>query len=89
MHTKKTRQTDKYLPHTSFMRLSSYSTSFAYDMDKLENALQKDGFSPTVYKGVIHIQKEIKEDKNGGDIFYFPYGCIITVSYTHLTLPTN
>ena len=82
IHTKTTRQTDKYLPHTNFMRLSSYCTAFAYDMDKLENALQKDGFNPSVYEGVIHIQKEIKEDKSGGDIFYFPYGCIIMWGFT-------
>ena len=82
MHTKKTRQTDKYLPDTSFKRLSSYCTAFAYDMDKLENALKKDGFNPAAYEGVIHIQKKIKEDDQGGDIFYFPYGCIIMWGFT-------
>ena len=73
----KPRQTDKYLPNADFMRVSSYCTAVAYNMDQLQTMLEQDGFSPTSYEGVVHINKPIGQDKNGGDIFYFPYGCII------------
>ncbi len=72
-----TTQTNKYQPTTNYIRLSSYCTAFSYDINKLQSTLEGDGYLHTVYEGVIHIKKNIVEDALGGDIFYFPYGCII------------
>jgi uncharacterized Rmd1/YagE family protein len=76
------RHKDKLQHNPKFLRLSSYCTAYAYDMDKLLEALREDGYQPNVYDDVIHIQKQIIEDKHGGDIFYFPYGCIIMWGFT-------
>lgn len=71
------RQKDKYTTRGGFLRISSYCTAFSYDLDKLYKVLEKENKNPLVYEGVIHIKKKIEEDPNGGDIFYFPYGCVI------------
>lgn len=57
------------------MRCTTYCTAGAYDIPKLFQSLQTSG-SPHLYRDVIHL--EIKQDKaTKGDIFYFPYGCVV------------
>ncbi len=57
------------------MRCTSYCTANSYEMQRLFQALLTSG-TPHLYRDVIHL--EIKEDKaSKGDIFYFPYGCVV------------
>jgi uncharacterized Rmd1/YagE family protein len=62
------------------MRCTGYCTASSYDIPRLFYAAQK--YGPTqLYRDLIHIQ--IKNDKGShGDIFYFPYGVIVTWGLT-------
>jgi uncharacterized Rmd1/YagE family protein len=57
------------------MRCSSYCTADAYRVDDLARYLRSEGYEPKFYDDVIHIRKRTEETE--GDIFFFPYGCLI------------
>lgn len=58
------------------MRCSSYCTAELYQIDDLARHLRQEGYDPKFYDRVIHIRKNTDEEE--GDIFFFPYGCVIT-----------
>ena len=58
------------------MRCAYYCTGNAYDIDELVKYLRGEGRDPKFYDNVIHIHKET-EGSQGGDVFFFPYGCAI------------
>jgi uncharacterized Rmd1/YagE family protein len=57
------------------MRCTSFCTAEAYQGDLLVAHLQRQGYTPRLFDGVIHIQRT--HGDNASDIFFFPYGCII------------
>lgn len=57
------------------MRCSSYCVGVSFDIDELAKFLREGGREPKFYDNVIHIRKE-GEDSPGGDVFFFPYGCV-------------
>lgn len=62
------------------MRCSSYCTADSYNIDDLAKYLRSEGLDPKFYDDVIHIHKEHLEEeglKASGEIFYFPYGCVV------------
>lgn len=58
------------------MRCSSYCTAESYKIDELARYLRSEGYEPKFYDDVIHIHRSFDEEE--GDIFFFPYGCVIT-----------
>ncbi len=58
------------------MRCTSFCTADLYRIDAFAKHLRNEGFEPKFYDDVIHIQKE--QEGNIADVFFFPYGCIIT-----------
>ncbi len=57
-------------------RCSAFCTASYYKTATLIDALQKKGATPKLYRSsnVVHS----KYGQNGGDVFYFSYGCVIT-----------
>ena len=55
------------------MRCAYYCTAEGYKTEELEKFLRKGGFEPKLYNDVL----SIKTGEEEGDIFYFPYGCVI------------
>ncbi len=58
------------------MRCTSFCTANAYNIDNFAKFLRNEGYEPKFYDNVIHIQKD--EDGTSADVFFFPYGCIIS-----------
>ncbi|MGI4776087.1 MAG: RMD1 family protein [Janthinobacterium lividum] len=59
------------------MRCSSYCTAAGYNIDKLVSHLNEQGLEPKHFNEVIHVQKELNENKHPIDVFFFPFGCTI------------
>ena len=59
------------------MRCSSYCTAGDYDIPKITNYLQSNGYEPKLFDDVIYAQKEIRNNKTVIDIFFFNFGCTI------------
>ncbi|MCB1119825.1 MAG: RMD1 family protein [Chlamydiia bacterium] len=53
----------------------AYCTASAYQIKALQESL-KSRFTTTLFREVLHVR--ILEGKNVGDVYYFPYGCLVT-----------
>lgn len=58
------------------MRCRSFCTAESYQLDQLATFLRNEGYDLALYDDVIHIQKN--QEDHRGDVFFFPYGCIIS-----------
>lgn len=58
------------------MRCTSFCTAESYLVDDFAKYLRNEGFDPKFYDDVIHIEQNTKD--GAGDVFFFPYGCVIT-----------
>jgi uncharacterized Rmd1/YagE family protein len=58
------------------MRCTSFCTADSYSLDDFAKSLRNEGYEPKFYDDVIHVQKD--QGDLMGDVFFFPYGCIIT-----------
>lgn len=62
------------------MRCTSFSTASAYDLPRLNQALQAQG-STQLFRDVLHLQH--KQDKQvKGDVFFFSYGTVVFWGFT-------
>lgn len=58
------------------MRCRSFCTAESYQLAPFVTFLQNEGYVTEFYDDVVHIQKSQEDPK--GDVFFFPYGCIIS-----------
>jgi uncharacterized Rmd1/YagE family protein len=58
------------------VRCTSYCTADSYITDSLSKHMRGEGLDPKFYDDVINITKETEQGQSG-EIFYFPYGCVI------------
>lgn len=62
------------------MRCTSFCTAESYLVDDFAKYLRNEGFDPKFYDEVIHIEKNTEDGV--GDVYFFPYGCVITWGLT-------
>jgi len=60
------------------MRCSSFCTAREYTTDSLVSYLNTHGLEPKYFDDVIYVQKEFSKNQDPVDIFFFPFGAVIT-----------